>query len=254
MEKCLIIPSIFHKISFHPFFYVVAFLSAITGYFEDFFLFMLFIFVHEMGHISAALFYHWHIASITVFPLGAVTFFEEKINRPMKEEFIIAISGVFVQSVFFFFLSFLGNTACFERVHYFVLIFNLLPIYPLDGAKIVNLFLNYFFSFLNSYILTIGISYGLLLSLIVLLKNNLVLLLALFLLLYQVFVEMKKGDFLFYKFLLERYLYNWSFPKLKVIKGRSLKKMKRDHYHFFQKKNKVILEKEILKDLFDNKR
>lgn len=254
MGRRLTIPNIFHKISFHPLFYVVAFLCAITGYFKDFLIFMLFIFIHEMGHISSAIFYHWHIAKITVFPLGAVTFFEEKINRPIKEEFIIAISGVVMQSIFFFFLSFFKNTVYFERIHFFVLIFNLLPIYPLDGAKIVNLFLNYFFSFLNSYLFTIGVSYGLLFALMILLKNNLVLLLAFLLLFCQVFMEMKRGGFLFYKFLLERHLYNFHFPKVKIIKGTSLKKMKRDHYHFFKTQKKVILEKEILKDLFDNKR
>lgn len=254
MEKHLIIQNIFHKINIHPFFYIVAFLSAITGYFKDFSILMIFIIVHEMGHILSSLYYKWNISKITIFPMGAITFFDEKINRPMKEEFIIASSGILFQSIFYQILSLIGDNSPYKKIHLFLFVFNLLPIYPLDGAKIVNLIFNFFISFIKSYILTISISYGFIFSLLFICRGNLVFLLALFLLLYQVFLEEKKITFLFQKFLLERYLYHFPFSKIKKIKGYHLEKMKRDYSHLFIIQKQIIKEENILESLFDNKR
>lgn len=254
MEKYLIIPNIFHKIYVHPFFYIASFLCAITGYLKDFSIFMILIIIHELGHILSALFYKWNISKITLFPLGAVTFFDEKINRPIKEEFIIAISGIIMQCLFLKILSQLGSIHSFYKAHLFLLFFNILPIYPLDGAKILNLIFNFLLSFIKSYQLTIGISYGCIFSLFLIYKENLIFVLALFLLLHQVFLEMKKGNFLFYKFLLERHLYHFCFKKIKTIKGYQLEKMKRDYIHVFLIKKRIYKEEEVLKSLFDNKR
>lgn len=238
----------------HPFFFIVAFFAAITGYIKYFFIFTIFILIHECGHIVSACFYKWKIEKITIFPLGAVTFFDEKVNKPIKEEFVIAISGVLWQTLFFKLLEHISDMAMYKSAHLFLLCFNLLPIYPLDGGKIINLILNLLLPFLKSYTITLGISYGIILSLFHFCYSNLVFVLALFLLLYQVFKETRKGKWLFHKFLLERYLYTFPFKKEKYIKGYHLEKMKRDYTHIFWIQKNSRKEKEILKCLFDKKK
>ena len=46
----------------------------------------------------------------------------------------------------------------FYEYNLYILLFNLLPIFPLDGSKIFNLFLNQLFSFKKSHIYSIILS------------------------------------------------------------------------------------------------
>ena len=56
--------------------------------------------------------------------------------------------------------------------HYSILIFNLLPVYPLDGGKLVNLFFSLKFSFKNSFYLEILISYLIVFLLVIVNREN----------------------------------------------------------------------------------
>ena len=53
------------KIDFkvHPFFLLTAIIILFTGYFKEFIYITIIIFVHELGHISVALFFKWKIES-----------------------------------------------------------------------------------------------------------------------------------------------------------------------------------------------
>lgn len=57
-----------------------------------------------MGHIFAALYYKWNIVKIIILPFGGITIFNEIINKPIKEEFMIAIMGPIFQIVFYLIL------------------------------------------------------------------------------------------------------------------------------------------------------
>ena len=140
--------NIFKLIHFHFLYYVVAFIAILTGYFKEFIVFNGILMVHEFGHVMMAYFFKWHIDSILILPFGAVTIFCEKINRPIYEEFFIAIAGIVVQMLLYvIFVFFDLSFSMFEKYHWSILLFNLLPIYPLDGSKIFNLILCRFFSF-----------------------------------------------------------------------------------------------------------
>ena len=63
-------------------------------------------------------------------------------------------------------------------------------------------------------------------------------------------IEFKNHSLIFNKFLLERFLYNFSFKKKYFIKSNNLEKMKRDKKHYFLIKEKYIAENEILRKRF----
>ena len=130
----------------------MAFISTITGNFKGFILFTLIIIIHELGHITAAIYYKWNIEKVILLPFGALTLFNEKVNKPLKEEFIILIMGPIFQIVGTYFMP---NAFDYSMT---ILTFNLLPIIPLDGSKFVNIFLNKITNFKTSNILTIYIS------------------------------------------------------------------------------------------------
>lgn len=223
----------------------------ITGNFKGFFFFSLIIIIHECGHIFTGLYYKWKIEKVIVLPFGALTVFHEKINRPLREEFMILIMGPLVQLIFVF-LFFRNNL---DMVNYsnLILMFNLLPIYPLDGAKLLNIILNKITSFKRSHLLTIYISVVTIVFVALRLEFNLIFMFILLFVFFKVYEEYKNHDNLFNKFLLERYMGAFNFKRKKIIKGNNPGKMKRDFRHIFKMEGRYVTEKEILKKRFDFK-
>ncbi len=236
---------IISKIKIHPLFYFVAVICILTGFFKYFIFLFIIILIHELGHILTALFFDWNIKKIVILPFGGITIFEDKINRSMAEEFLIAIMG----PIFQLFLFFIKNKLFFN-INLFILLFNLIPIFPLDGSKILNVGLNYLFPFKKSHIISIIISLTNIITIILLLKFNLVLITIFLFLILKTFKEIKYHSYLFNKFLFERYLYNFDFKKSKIIKNEY--QMKRDYKHLFFIQNRYQTEKQYLSNLFDN--
>lgn len=239
------------KITFkiHPLYYLVAILSIITGLFKDFIYITLLIFIHEIGHTIGALIYKWKIKKIIILPFGGITIFNELINKSLKEEFVILILGPIFQILFYFILYILNiETPLITNYHYSLLLFNMLPIIPLDGSKLLNIILNKITSFKMSHLLTIYIS--LITIILLMIKNkNLVLYIIIFFILVKVIKEYKEHKYIFNKFLFERYNYNLKFKKIKYIKGRKINKMKKEYKHIFYD-DKYYTEKDILKRYF----
>lgn len=244
MGRVWIIKNIFKV---HPFYYIAAFISALTGHFKGFILFTFIIVFHEVGHILTGIRYKWKIEEVLILPFGALTIFNEDLNRPIKEEFFITIMGPIFQILLT--LLFKDNPHL-VKYSLIILIFNLLPIYPLDGSKLCNLFLNKITSFNRSHILMLLIS---VISIVVLLLKdfNLILLLIVSFLILKVLNEIKDHNSLFNRFLLERYLKHYNFKKMKQI--NSIYDMKRDYRHVFKSEKTFITERNLLKKRFDFK-
>lgn len=141
----------------------------------------------------------------------------------------------------------------FKNYHYSILFFNLLPIYPLDGGKLLNIIINYFISFRRSFRLTIFISYMCIVTIgYFFIYKNISISFSIFLIALLVICkltnELKKERFYFNKFLLERHINDYKFPKIKVIKD--LQYMSRDYKHVIFKKGKTRSEKEELSNYF----
>ena len=227
-------------ITFNPLFFIVAFLAILTGQFKNFINLISIILFHELGHVLAGLYYKWKIKKIVILPFGGITVFNEKINRPIKEEFVIAITGPIFQIIYNHFFP--------NIYHYDLLLFNLLPIVPLDGSKILNLSLNKIFPFSLSHKITLLIS---LIFIIILLlsKRNFTYFLIVMFLAFKVIEEIKHHKYLINAFLYERYRYQFCFKKRKIIKNFNT--MYRDCYHIFKINEKFETEKSVLKKRFD---
>lgn len=218
----------------HPFTYIFIVIIILNGYFNKFFDIMIIILIHELGHIISGIIFRWKIEKIVILPFGCLTIFNEKINRPLIEEFIVTISGPIFQIIHMCFL---------EDIYYskLLLLFNLLPIYPLDGYKLFNIFLNKIFSFKLSHLISIYLSF----IVLFLFENNLVVLFVIFLLLINIIKELLNHKYIFNKFILERKLYNFNFKKVRLVSN--IKKFKRDYRHIIKEKGIYIKEKDYLK-------
>ena len=234
---------------------MVLVLVIFTGLFKEFLLVFSIIIIHEFGHLFSAVYYKWNIDRISIYPYGGCVSFNEKLNRPIKEEFIILIMGPLVQ-VFYLFIFYLFFRFGFVSYKMFVLFksynvtllcFNLLPIYPLDGGRIVNLLFNFFLPYRRCNFLIIVVSI-LFIFIVVVNCSSINLVMMMVFLLSEVFVFVKQQDYLYNKFLLERFLFNFSFYRVRVIKNKN--NFYRGKRHVLYKDFKYVTEREYLKERY----
>lgn len=240
MVRFLTIKNIF---KIHILFYFIGLVCFLTGYFKSFIIFSSIIVVHELGHIIGALVFKWKIDKIILLPFGGITIFKENIDKSLKEEFIIAILGPLFQLIFYLIYK---NNLTFSYYNVIILLFNLLPIYPLDGSKIFNILFNIFFPYKLSHILSIALSF-IFIILIIIYKIDLSIILIFIIM--ELLKEIIKHKYYFNKFLLERYLNNFDFKKHKIIK--KITSMKKQTKHIFKINNKYYTEKDFIRKVFD---
>jgi len=154
------------RIKFHYTYYIISISFLITGQFLNLLIFTSLIIVHELGHYIACLITRINVTKIIIYPYGGITKIDDIIDINFSKELLISISGIVIQSLYFFIVYLLYNNYLirdytyniFCNYHYSMLIFNLIPIYPLDGSKILNIIINKLFNFKLSNILLIIIS------------------------------------------------------------------------------------------------
>lgn len=227
------------------------------GAFMPFILLMMIVMVHELGHFLCAVFLKVPVNKICIYPFGGVSKTQAKINIPLKHEFLILIMGPLIQIIFMFLIKNylpLQYQNMFLVYNFNILIFNLLPIYPLDGGKLINIIFSYFFSYKNSFLysLILSLLFVLFLFFIFLLHMKLNIFLLLCLLVFKIYTEYQKRCFYQEKFLLERYLNNDNFQKR--CKVKNVEEFRRDYYHTVKGSRRYYTEKEALEKKFKNKK
>ena len=243
------------NIKIHILLYVLMFICIITGLFRELVLFMLIIIIHELGHICAGLLFKQKIEKVILLPFGGITIFSMKLNISIYKEFIIASMGPIFQIIGYLILSNFIHNTYFYYYNLVILIFNLIPIYPLDGSKIIDSIFNYFSNYKLRFFMTIYMSFLLIIIIsiyIVLNKMSYFFLIIFFFLGYKTIIEYLNYPNIYNKFLYERYIYNFNFLKIKKI--NSIYKMYRGKRHLIKDKGTWITEKEILRKRFDFKR
>ena len=132
------------KIKFHPLFALYVFLCIYFNWFNKVFYYVLVVTLHEFGHYFMAKHYGYKIDSLVYSLSGAgIT---TNVNFKEKHDIIISLSGPIVNLFliliticlwWIFPLSYLF-TYDFLICNLVVMIFNLLPIFPLDGGRILS--------------------------------------------------------------------------------------------------------------------
>lgn len=219
-------------------------LIIITGNFNYFFPYFFLLIIHELGHAITGIILGYQLDKITLYPYGGITSFNYPINIPLKKELLILIMGPLFQIMGYLILKKYYDIKVY---HYTLLIFNLLPIYPLDGGKILNILCGYMFNYLKSFRITYVIS---IIFLFILFIYNLKFfnlnLLLMIIIMFKKLVSVYNKRYLYYhKFLLERYLYNYNYHKIKLINNKD--DFYRDCNHYINYKR----EKDYLKEIFD---
>ena len=192
------------------------------------------------------------IDEIYIYPLGGISKFNMDLNISIKKELLILINGPLFQHLAYLILLILlpSKKDIITIYHYSILSFNLLPIYPLDGGKLLKLVFNKIISYKNSLKLIINLSYLVLLIILIISKKNINLFIMTSLLLILITKEKNKINYIYNKYLLERYLNNYRFKNSRIIDN--INNLYRDKNHIIKKDNKYYLEKEYLEKIYKN--
>lgn len=134
------------RISFHPFFVIIMMASLLTGNFIELITLFAIVFIHECGHAAAAALLGCRVLSIQMLPFGGVAVIEDAGNITARREIIIALAGPFqnilmVGVVLLLKYGNLGDPVFLDYIiqgNLLIALFNLLPVLPLDGGKIVQ--------------------------------------------------------------------------------------------------------------------
>ena len=165
------------KVEFHYTYIIIAISFILTGYFSNLLIFTSIIIIHELGHYLIAKLNNLNPEKITIYPFGGITRLNIPINTKISKELMIALSGVIFQSIYYLLILFLYKHniirtyifEIFKNYHYSILFFNLLPIHPLDGSKIINLIMSKYLPYKLALKLTIVIS---IITAIIIIKIN----------------------------------------------------------------------------------
>jgi stage IV sporulation protein FB len=120
--------------------------SLLTGNFIELITLFAIVFIHECGHAAAAALLGCRVLSIQMLPFGGVAVIEDAGNITARREIIIALAGPFqnmlmVGVVFLLKYGDLGDPLFLDYIiqgNLLIALFNLLPVLPLDGGKIVQ--------------------------------------------------------------------------------------------------------------------
>ena len=120
-----------------------------------------------MGHFIAGKLLHLKVKEIKIFMFGGVTTLNEDLNLNIYKEILLLIMGPITQILFvallfiLYRLEFISTLAYtkFYSINMLLLKFNLLPILPLDGGKLINNLLDLIISYDLSHTISIIISF-----------------------------------------------------------------------------------------------
>lgn len=118
------------------------------------FISLFFVVLHEYGHCFMARKLGWKVFDITILPIGGVARINFKHNNP-QHEMLVALAGPAV-SLFFAILFFILMLVAVYRENFqmsfvcavplisnaIILLFNLLPIFPMDGGRVFRALLS----------------------------------------------------------------------------------------------------------------
>ncbi len=242
------------KIEIHYTYIIIAISFILTGYFSNLIIFTSIIIIHELGHYLIAKINNLNPERIIIYPFGGITKLNNMINTKIYKELMVALSGVLFQSIYYLIIIiFYKNNLIrdyifnlYKNYHYSILIFNLLPIHPLDGSKILTLLLSKFIPYKLTMKLNIVISIitGFLVLKINYYQFNYTTILIGTIIIDNLTKYYKNINYVFNRFLLERYLYKITLNKTKSID--KIDNMYKEKYHIIKENNAYLTEKQAL--------
>ncbi len=145
-------------IHFLTFVYIV--FSIIGGYFDLYFYSLLIVIIHEMCHLLMAYYFNFKIEKVEILPFGAYLSLKDFYFHSILEELCVVLAGLASHLFLYVFISHFCyvNKQYLLMINSYVFYFNLIPVYPMDGHRIVCLLLQFLLDLKSAMQLSLKIS------------------------------------------------------------------------------------------------
>lgn len=219
------------------------------------FLTILIITIHELGHFITAKLLNLNVKEIRIFMFGGVTILNEELNVDIKKEILTLLMGPITQLLFLIVIyslykdGYVSNLTYtkFYNINILLFSFNLLPILPLDGGKLVNNLFDLITSYNLSHKITIFISI-ISVPLIFTFDNKLIIIILFIFLIIQNIEEIKLHKYKINRFILERKLKYHKYKKIEEIKN--INQIKRNKNFSIKVKGMLIEEQDYFNYMY----
>ena len=166
------------KVKVDPSLFLLLFLFYITKQIEFYVLIMIFAFVHEFAHMICGVLLGFNPNILRIMPVGFIIEFKApveeynmkilKANRLAVKEILTALAGPVSNLIIIILSRKVNFNINIIYTNLLICIFNLIPIYPLDGGRILNNILKLLLGNVNAMKYTYKVSNGLIILLTIL--------------------------------------------------------------------------------------
>lgn len=233
----------------HPITYLILISVLLSGYFNYFLIISFILIIHDLGHILFIKLFNYKVYDITILPFGSNINSSVNQNSKTIHIFLISIAGIIMQlilyPIFYYLNLYYINSISYNiflNYNKLIILFNLLPIVPLDGSKILLTILENIFSYKRALkIINLTSIIMIIIFTLYLSFTGLNSYLIIIFLLYKTYEEIKNHNYVFNKFLLNRYLVDNKNKKIKYI--TKIKYIFKNRYNFINNQNeeKILL-------------
>lgn len=153
------IRSLIFRFRVHPVFWLIIAAGAVTGHLWETTIAFFIVIVHECGHAAMALHFGWTVNKIELLPFGGVAEMDENGEESARRESMVILAGPLMNvclaliSQIPVLLPFWGEAQqeIFRNQNLAILLFNLLPVWPLDGGRLFHLALQHYYPYKYAY-------------------------------------------------------------------------------------------------------
>ena len=136
-------------------------LSLVAGGIELYLLSLVIVLLHESAHYTMAKYFHFDIEEIVILPFGAYLLIKDMYLHDIKEELCVVMAGPSTHLFLYYIIHLFFDGYYKEYLltfNAFIFMFNLLPVYPMDGHRIISLLLQKIYDLKKALYLSLKIS------------------------------------------------------------------------------------------------
>jgi len=131
-------------------FLLIILIYIYLGFGVEILLVIITVLLHELAHVIVAIKIGVKVREIEIFPFGGVARFDSIVGNNPRIEILVSCAGPalsFILAIIFFVLGRVTNNSFpidfFMKSNIFMFLFNILPLFPLDGGRIARGYLAY---------------------------------------------------------------------------------------------------------------